>query len=190
MKNKLVIISCLIIASQSHAVEFGLVAGTLGAGVMLSERVGNLAFDLKYTNTNFEYQSSENKLNSFTLATKYYMNNNFYLTAGYVNGCISSYLNSSASMKFSNEILGSADYVAETRININSVLIGAGYSVNISRNLILDLNLSAVQTSVYDNKSVDVNANVYNTNYKISSPNVSNTNSIYPILNIEVHYAI
>jgi outer membrane receptor protein involved in Fe transport len=78
----------ILLINTAHAVELGLTAGTLGAGVEVGYKYHDFEIDGIYNNSTINYQNVDTNFRGYELLLKYYINNNFYLVGGYINETI------------------------------------------------------------------------------------------------------
>jgi hypothetical protein len=177
----------ILLINTAGAVEFGVTVGSLGAGLNASYKYKNIELKAVYTNTAFNYLETNTQVQSTQLLFNYYINNNFYISGGYITGDITTNIKSNISSDNLgiDYIKANANYTNTNNININSPYLGIGYKSIMSEHWVLDVQGGIVQTHEHNMQNVLVTSEVIG-NYVIDIP--MDREHYYPILNVSINY--
>jgi len=179
----------ILLINTAHAVELGLTAGTLGAGVEIGYKYHDFEIDGIYNNSTINYQNVDTNFKGYELLLKYYINNNFYLVGGYINETIDSGINatfySRVPVEFV-EINATANYNDLNKNTINSPYIGLGYKTYMTQHFILDINAGVTQN--YKENIQDVLIKTDASDIQLDIPMHEANYTVYPVFNLSIKY--
>lgn len=184
--NKLLLI---LLINTANAVEIGLNAGTLGAGVQIGYKYNDFEIDGIYNNSTINYQNVDTNFKGYELLLKYYINNNFYLVVGYINETIDANIDAVYSSRVPIdwiEAYATANYSNMNKNTINSPYLGVGYKTYMTQHFILDINAGITQSDKENTQNVLIKTDVSNT--KIEIPTYQNNYVLYPVVNLSIKY--
>lgn len=184
--NKLLLI---LLINTANAVEIGLNAGTLGAGVQIGYKYHDFEIDGIYNNSTINYQNVDTNFKGYELLLKYYINNNFYLVGGYINETIDAGINAVYSSRVPIDYLdinATANYSNINKNTINSPYIGLGYRTYMTQHFILDINAGITQSDKENNQEILIKTDVSDT--KLEIPVYQNNYILYPVINLNIKY--
>lgn len=179
----------ILLINTANAVEIGLNAGTLGAGVQIGYKYDNFEIDGIYNNSTINYQNVDTNFKGYELLLKYYINNNFYLVGGYINETIDAGINAVFNSRVPTDYLdinATANYSNMNKNTINSPYVGLGYKTYMTQHFILDINTGVTQSDKENTQNVLIKTNVADT--KLEIPTYQNNYVLYPVINLSIKY--
>ncbi len=189
MKKLLLILEIMFVVNTVNAVELGLTAGTLGAGVEVGYKYHDFEIDGIYNHATINYQNVDTNFRGYELLFKYYINNNFYLVGGYINETIDARVDATFGSRVPIEFLdinATADYNNINKNVINSPYVGLGYKTYMTTNLILDINTGVAQSYKENNQNILIKTDA--SDMQLNIPVHEGNYTVYPIFNLSIKY--
>lgn len=184
--NKLLLI---LLINTANAVEIGLNAGTLGAGIEIGYKYHDFEIDGIYNNSTINYQNVDTNLKGYELLLKYYINNNFYLVGGYINETIDAGIDAVYNSRVPIDYLdinATANYSNMNKNIINSPYLGLGYKTYMTQHFILDINAGITQSDKENTQNVLIKTNV--SDMQLDIPVHEGSYTVYPVFNLSIKY--
>lgn len=179
----------ILLINTAGAVELGLTAGTLGAGVEIGYKYHDFEIDGIYNHATINYQNVDTNFRGYELLLKYYINNNFYLIGGYINETIDAGIDDVYSSRVPIdwiEAYATANYNNMNKNVINSPYVGLGYKTYMTQHFILDINGGITQSNKENNQSMLIKTNV--SDMELNIPVHEGSYTIYPVFNLSIKY--
>jgi hypothetical protein len=185
--KKLLLILCTV--NTAYSLDFGINAGTLGAGFEIGYKYHDFEIDGIYNNSTINYQNVDTNFKGYELLLKYYINNNFYLVGGYINQTIDAGIDTVYSAYLpiqEQQIKGIANYSNMNKNTINSPYFGLGYKTYMTQHFILDVNAGITQS--YKENTQDVLIKTDISDLQLEIPVHEGYNTVYPVFNLSIKY--
>lgn len=179
----------ILLVNTAGAVELGITAGTLGAGVEVGYKYHDFEIDGIYNHATINYQNVDTNFRGYELLLKYYINNNFYLVGGYINETIDASIDDVYSSRVPIDLIeayATANYSNMNKNTINSPYVGLGYKTYMTQHFILDINAGITQSNKENTQGVLIKTNV--SDMQLDIPVHEGNYTVYPVFNLSIKY--